>query len=217
MSVNAIPAQGTKVYISGTGGAAKNISAGAAGNPTILTSAAHGLSNGDVVALAAFTGTDAATLNGQTAVVTNKTTNTFAVQIDTTGKTITYSTGTATPSSWIKLGQVKTVKPSGATASKIDVTDLDSVAKEYRTGLVDNGTFSSDSFSLDSDVGQAAVLAAFNAQAANQYKVVYPSGVTPNRTFIGLVSKFPTIPDAAVDGVLTGTLELLISGAVTPS
>ena len=51
----AISAQGTTLQLStGTGGA-KTITGVVVGNPTILTSAAHGLANGDVVALAALT------------------------------------------------------------------------------------------------------------------------------------------------------------------
>ena len=43
MPSNAVNAQGTVLQISGTGGAAKNITAIALGFPTILTSTAHGL------------------------------------------------------------------------------------------------------------------------------------------------------------------------------
>jgi len=79
MASTAISAQGSTVQIaSGTSGA-KTITGVAVGNPTIITSTAHGLVNGDVVTFAGLTGTDAALLNGQTFVVKNKTTNTFAV------------------------------------------------------------------------------------------------------------------------------------------
>ncbi len=60
MPSKATNAQGTTLEISGAGGAAKNLTALALGNPTIFTCAAHGLSNGDVVTLANFIGVDAA-------------------------------------------------------------------------------------------------------------------------------------------------------------
>ena len=89
MTSTAISAQGS-VFSIGTGsGGAKTITAVTVGNPTILTSTAHGLNNGDVVALAALTGADAATLNGNSYTVLYKTANTFAVAVDTSAKTIT--------------------------------------------------------------------------------------------------------------------------------
>ena len=73
MPSTAISAQGSIVQIATGSGGAKTITGVAVGNPTILTSAAHGFSNGDVVTFAALTGADAALLNGQTLVVRDKT------------------------------------------------------------------------------------------------------------------------------------------------
>ena len=213
MSVNAQLAQNTKLYIAGTSGSAKTISDIAVGYPTIITSTSHGLANGDYVAIDGVTGTDAALLNSLSFVISNVTTNTFSINVNSVGKTLT-ATGTATPSAWIQVKELKAIKPSGASASKIDVTDLDSTAKEYRSGLVDNGTFSADIHILESDPGQAAVLAAFNAATVNTYKVASPA---KTRTFQATCLKFPTVPDSAVDGVQTGSAEWQISGSVTVS
>jgi hypothetical protein len=221
MSVAAQLAQNSKLYIAGTSASGLALVSCTAGFPTVLTFAnatvATALNNGDNVVIAGVTGTDAATLN-VTAVVTHKaigaTNTTFTVDINTTGKTIVGSAATATPSAWTQIKELKGIKPSGASASKIDVTDLDSTAKEYRTGIVDNGTFSADVFILESDAGQTAVLAAFNAATVNAYKIVTPG---KTRTFNASCLKFPTVPDASVDGVQTGSAEWVISGAVTVS
>ena len=91
MPSSAISAQGSVLAIgTGTGGA-KTITAMAAGSPTIFTSAAHGFVNGDVITIAALVGTAAASFNGLTFSVVSKTTNTFALQVDTTG--LTYTSG----------------------------------------------------------------------------------------------------------------------------
>src|SRR5512143_1536963 len=105
MPSNAQIAQGTTLKIDSTSGAAKTITDVFVGFPTILKSVAHGLVNGDVVALANLAGADAALLNGETAVITNVTVDTFAVGIDTTGKTITDNTdaATATPETWTTI------------------------------------------------------------------------------------------------------------------
>lgn len=214
MSIAAQLAQGTTFFIAGAGGAAKNITAVAVGYPTIITSTSHGLSNGDYVAIAGLTGADAALLNGASHVITNVSTNTFAIQVNTIGKTITAGSGTATPAEWIEITEVKSIKPSGASATKIDVTDLKSTAKEYRTGLQDHGTFSCDIHILETDPGQVAALAAFAASTVNTYKIVSPA---KTRTFSASCLKFPTVPDSAVDGVQTGTAEWQISGSITYS
>lgn len=221
MSIAAQLAQNSKLFISGSPASALNLVSCTAGYPTILTflnaTVATALVNGDYVTIAGVTGTDAALLN-VSAVVTHKaigaTNTTFTVDIDTTGKTIVGTSATATPSAWIQIKEVKSIKPSGASATKIDVTDLDSQAKEYRSGLVDNGTFSADLMILESDPGQAACLAAFSASATKNFKFVTPA---KTRTFNATLLKFPTAPDATVDGVQTGSLEGQINGVVTVS
>lgn len=217
MSTAAQLAQGTKLYKAGAAGGAKTISGAAPGFPTIVTATAHGLANGDVITVAAIVGTlgtDATNgLNGKTLVINSVTANTFCVEVNTTGLVYT-SGGTATPPTWVQIKENKGIKPSGSSASKIDVTDLDSVAMESRTGLVDNGTFSIDIHILESDPGQAACLAAFNASTVDTYKIVSP---LKTRTFSASCTKWPTIPDSSVNGVQTGSAEFVISGEVTVS
>lgn len=221
MSIAAQLAQNSKLYIAGSAASALNLVSCTVGYPTILTflnaTVATALVNGDYVTIAACSGGDAALLNVAT-VVSHKaigaTNTTFTVDIDTTGKTIVGTSATATPTAWVQVKQVKGIKPSGASTTKIDVTDLDSTAKEYRTGLIDNGTFSCDVFILESDPGQAAVLVAFGASTVNQYKVVTPA---KTRTFSASCLKWPTIPDAAVDGVQTGSADFVVSGTVVVS
>lgn len=217
MSVNAQLAKGAKLYIEGTGGSAKNISAAAAGYPTILTSSAHGLSNGDIVAIASITGTmgtDATNgLNGKSFVVKNVTTNTFAVEANTVGLTYT-SGGTATPSAWTQVNELKGINPSNASVSTLDATDLDSTAMESKAGMPDNGTLAFDINVLESDPGQAACLARFLASENANFKVVTTA---KTRTFNGTITKWPTIPVLAVNSLQTGQAEIKVNGAVTVS
>ena len=66
------------------------------GYPTILKKTAHGLHDEDKVTLANFAGIDAELLNDVETEVQFVTANTFAVPIDTTGKTITDNSNMAT-------------------------------------------------------------------------------------------------------------------------
>lgn len=211
MPSTAISAQGSKLEISSTAGAAKTLTAIALGFPTILTSAAHGLSNGDVVTLAGLTGADAALLNGQTVVVKNKTTNTFAVDIDTTGKTVT-AAGTATPLGWTKVENLVSFKGFDGQASELDVTDLDSTAKEFRLGLQDWGTFSFDVNKDFTDPGQVALDTAKRTGTLKTFKLTLPNNKT--KTFDAFVKNTPL--EGGVDAVLKATgVSLRITGDVT--
>lgn len=221
MSIAAQLAQGSKLYIAGSAATPLALVSVTAGFPTVLTflnaTVATALLNGDNCVIADVTGADAALLNG-THVVSHKaigvTNTTFTVDIDTTGATIVGTTATATPSDWIQVKEVKAIKPSNANTSSIDVTDLDSTAKEFRTGLVNNGTFTTDIHVLETDPGQIAVEVAFKASSVDIYKIETPA---KTRTFSASCMKFPTVADSSVDGVQTGSMDFQISGDVVVS
>ena len=221
MSKSAQLAQGSKIYIAGSAAVSELLTAIHLGNPTILTMTGHGgVANGDVITFDNnFAGADAADLNGKTFVAHHYgigvTDDTFAINFDSTKKAITIGTAHATPAAYTQIKEIKSIKPAGAAASKIDVTDLDSTAKEFEAGLIDNNTIAMDYFEKVDDPGQMAALAAFGTGEVYGFKVVLTGGSI--RTFDAVVLKFGTIPDAAVDGVQTGSFELQISGAVTPS
>ncbi|MBK8688965.1 MAG: phage tail protein [Betaproteobacteria bacterium] len=213
MASTAISAQGTIVQIAtGTGGA-KTITAVTIGYPAIVTSSAHGLSNGDVVTIASVAGTMATAINVAGWVVLYKTTNTFAIGLDTTGLTYT-SGGTATPVTYTAIANIKSISDfESGSASEIDVTNLASTAKEKRLGLVDNGGFSLGIHHSNADAGQAAMQARRLDGAAVNMKIILPSGTTPTASFSALVKKFSK--NAAVDGVVEGTADVTVNGAIT--
>lgn len=211
MSSTAISAQGSVLSIATGTGSAKTISAIALGNPTILSSTAHGLNNGDVVTLAALTGADMATLNGQVLSVRNMTANTFAVYVDTTGKVITVGAGTATTSTWAAIGNMKDFTGFDGSASEIDITNLDSLAKEFRLGLTDPGQFS---FNLDYDgtnVGHIALRAKQVSGIQSTFKLVLPN--TSGVSFNGFVKKFSLA--GGVDAVVKTAVDIRLTGLAT--
>ena len=211
MSTSAISAQGSTVHIAtGTGGA-KNITAITKAFRGEITSTSHGFVKGDRVTLASIGGMTE--LNGQTVTVIDAGTNTFCIDVDTRTYTTYTSGGTATPVTWTQINQVKDFKPSGSSASEIDVTDLSSSAKEFLTGLRDNGSFSMSIFCLPTDPGQIAAKAKFDASAVASFKLTTPDAKT--YTFSAMVKSFPTVPDGTIDSVLTGSIELRVTGAVT--
>jgi hypothetical protein len=210
--MTAISAQNSTLKIETGSGSAETITAIALGFPTILTSVAHALSNGDVVALSDFAGTDAATLNGQTAVIRNVTDDTFAVDIDTTGLTITDNTDAAeaTPLALTTIAGVKTFSGFDGSSADIDVSTLSSTAKEFLVGLRDEGGFSFEMNRVASDPGQGALLTSRNASTLKTYKLTLPNAETA--TFSAYAKTFPVA--GAVDAAVTHSISLRITGAV---
>jgi hypothetical protein len=209
MTSSAISAQGSTFQVNTATAGAKAITAAAVGNPTIFTSAAHGLQNGDVIVFAAIVGTIAALFNGLQFIVTNKTTNTFAIDIDSTGLAYT-SGGTATPQTWTTVANVKTFTGPDGAATVIDVSNLLSAAKEKRMGLPDEGNFTIEVDMDTLDAGQSAMLTARSAQTQKQFKLTLPNANTA--TFSGYVTKIAA--SGGVDAVLKRSIEMAITGAV---
>jgi hypothetical protein len=213
MPSTAISAQGS-IFSVGTGsGGAKPITGVVVGNPTVITSVAHGLNNGDVATLAGLTGVDAATLNGNTYTVKYKTANTFAVDIDTTGKAIT-ATGTATPVIYTVVANIHDYSGFDGAAAELDKTNIASTAKEFMLGLVDPGQFT---MNLDGDLndpGQAALRQKQQSGVITNFKLVLP-GIVANLTysFTGYVKKFAST--GGVDAIYKVNCDIRISGPVT--
>ncbi len=206
----AIEAQGTTLEISGSAAVADTITVMTLSYPTVLTSVAHSIANGDVVTLADFAGVDAGDLNGETPVAQFVTTDTFAVPIDTTDKTITVGSATATPAAWITIGESTGFAGPGGSASIFDITHLGSTAKEKMIGLPDEGQYTFDiNWILDTDAGQQAALTARNARTLKNFRVVYSDDST--LTFAGYVLGMN--PTGGVDDKVSGSVTIEITGA----
>lgn len=209
MTTTAISAQDSDLEISGTTGAAKNVADLALGFPTIVTSTAHGLKNGDVVTFAALGGNT--TLNGLTLVVKNITTDTFAVDVDTTGGAAYTSGGTATPVQWTSINNLVSFNGFDGQASELDATNLKSTAKEFLLGLQDWGNFSFDVHRDFNDAGQQALDAAKRAGTKKKFKLTLPNGKT--KTFDAYCKNSPL--EGAVDSLLKSSgVTLRITGDV---
>lgn len=207
----AIESQGTKLEISGSSGSAVETVTAAVGYPTVITKNAHGLTNGTIGTLSAFAGADAALMNGKVVIVKYVTTNTFAVDIDTTGKTLTAANGTITPLAWVEVGEITDFDGPSGSASVIDKTNLASTAKEKMMGLPDEGQFTLSINRQPDDVGQLAVSAARTARTQKNFKVTYSDDKV--HSFAGYV--LGDTWAGGVDGLVSGSITIEIDGAVT--
>ncbi|MES2218361.1 MAG: phage tail tube protein [Pseudomonadota bacterium] len=207
--MSGISSQGSTLEIETGNGSPVSITAIAAGFPTIIT--ATGLVNGDVVAIAALGGADAATVNGHSYVVQFSTGLKASLDVDTTGKTITAGSGTATPAAYTKINGILSYSGLDGSAPDIDVTDLDSTAMEYISGLKDEGKFGFEMKTIRSDAGQLALEAARTSGAVKGIRLTLPDDSVA--TFDVLVKTTPL--NGAVNAVLKGSVDCKITGDVT--
>ncbi len=209
MSSSAISAQGSKLYIGASTSGAKNITAITKAFNAQITSTAHGLAKGDRVTFASVGGmTELNTLSG---VVLSVATDTFVVNIDTREFTTYTSGGTATPIEWTQIKEISTFSFGGGERSEIDVTNLDSTAKEYRLGLKDNGNMEIALRVVHSDAGQTACRTALGADDPVPFKIDLPNA--ESGTFDGLVKSMPE--SGGVDAVYEGSLTIRVTGDIT--
>ena len=202
-------AQQSKFYVSGTPGSNISLTAITKAASAVVT-ATNTLAVGDVVQFGAVTGMPE--INRHLGIVTAAIGANFTVAIDSSGFATAGTTGTATPQTFSKIGNVQDFSPDGGTATIIDVSNLESVAKEKRQGLQDMGNYSLTYDTDDTDVGQLRLIAARAAQAVVVFKQVYPGGLKI-RAWQGFVQKV-TEPVAGVDKVLRSSATIVVTGPI---
>src|SRR5574337_647874 len=126
------------------------------------------------------------------------------------GKTIT-AAGTATSITFTNVANVKDFSGFDGAASEIDVTNLDSTAKEFRLGLVDPGQFTINIDYDSANAGHVALRAKQVSGAISNFKLTLPN--TNVVTFNGFVKKFSLA--GGVDQVAKTAVDIRISGPVT--
>ncbi len=210
----AIESQGTVIAISSGAGGAETVTVIDVGYPTILTTVAHGLVNGDVVTTANFAGADAADLNNIVSVVGFVTADTYAIPIDTTGQDVTDNAdaATATPVAFTAIGEVNTWDGPSGSAAMYETTHLASTAKEKQIGLPDEGQVTlSINWLQNTDVGQQEAATARTARTTRYFRITFSDASTA--TFTGYVRGLTS--SGGVDDKVAGSITIEITGAVS--
>jgi hypothetical protein len=108
-------------------------------NPAVVTSAAHGRSNGDVIRITGVVGMTE--VNDGIFVLESVATNTYALgDVDSTGYGTYVSGGKVDVGTFSNFCELTNYNRQGGTSPEIDATSLCSTAKEYELGLPDFGT-----------------------------------------------------------------------------
>jgi hypothetical protein len=133
-----------------------------------------------------------------------------AAPILTQNTTISIDDVSSTP---VTINGVISISGIGSgSATEIDVTTLASTAKEYRQGLRDFGSISIELIRNQDDLGQVEMFNAMGLQATRTFIITLPTSTANVGTFEGFVQSIST--DVSADGVVTGTAQVRITGAV---
>lgn len=143
-------------------------------NPGVVTSAAHGLNNGDYV----YMGVQGMyQLDGKVVRVANKTTDTFELEGVNTTSFDTFSTGTAAAITFgTSITTATSMNASGGDFDFIDTTTIHVNNKTQIPGLGNPVNYSFDNLWDAADAGQIAMKAASDAQAIRAFKFTFGTG-----------------------------------------
>jgi len=114
------------------------------------------------------------------------------------------------PAVFTDVKEVKSFSGFDGQRSEIDVTHLQSPAKEKRLGLKDYGTVTFDVNFVSEDPGQIALRALLDEDEPTNFKCTYSDGSTDE--FSGLVRQIPK--NGSVDGVIESSFAITITGDV---
>lgn len=206
MPSTAISAQGTSFSIAGTPGSAITITAISKAQGAVCSCTAPP-AVGSVVVFATATGMPE--IVGRIGIVTTVSAGvSFTVNIDSSNFGSVATSSTATPQTFTPIANIHDYTGFDGSASEVDVTNLQSLAKEYNPGLEDFGQFSMNLDIDNTDPGQIAMRAAKTAQNKTYFQLVMRNG--KSRVFFGFVKKLSEA--GAVDGVVKGACDMRISG-----
>ena len=128
------------------------------------------------------------------------------------GMTIAIGNG-ASPEVFATINEVKSIDGPGGQTNEIDVTDLNSTAKEFILGLQDEGDITLDMNYLPSDTQHALLRTLRGTGATNNYRITFTDSPATTWTFAALVKGFSI--SNAVDNVTGLSVVLRVSGTIT--
>lgn len=132
--------------------------------------------------------------------------------LKTQGTTLKVSDG-ASPEVYTAIGEISNISGPDGTAPEIDVTDMDSTAKEYLLGLPDEGNVTFNVFFVPQDTQHAQLWSDKTSGTARNYRITMTDSPQSTLTFSARVSGLSL--DFGTDAATTGSVTLRISGSVT--
>src|SRR3954466_4489659 len=131
--------------------------------------------------------------------------------IETQGFTFEIAADDGSPITYTAVGEVVSFNGFDGKAAEIDVTHLQSTAKEFLMGLQDFGSFSIEVSYLPADAGQVAMRAAKASRDRQIFRCTFSDSSTA--VFNGYVLSNPV--SGGVDAKVNGSFDIRITGSVT--
>ena len=135
----------------------------------------------------------------------------MAKAIESQGVTLAVSSGS--PTTFANIGNITAIKGPGGAAAVIDITNLDSSAKEKMMGLPDEGQITVD-INYDPDNVQHTLLrTARRARTRLEFRLTLTDTTNTVLTFFGYCIGFSI--DAGVDAAVKAAITIEVDGPVT--
>ena len=119
----------------------------------------------------------------------------------------------ASPEVYTTIPEVVNIQGPGGQANEIDVTDLNSTAKEFRMGLQDEGSITMDILYIPGNAVHAGLRSDRAAQTLRNFRITFTDSPQTTWTFGAFVLGFEI--SNAVDDVTKASVTLRVSGSVT--
>lgn len=206
-------AQGTTLEIAGTDGANLTITAITKATSAVCSCTSPPAIGTTVVFATASGMPEIVGRIGQVTAVSAGTS--FTVNIDSSAFATAATASTATPKTWVNVPNLKDWSGFDASVAENEVSNLQSLAKEFLPGLEDHGSVTC-SVDLDpADAGHQAMMSAKAKQLTTYFRLTYPKAGNVKRVTAGFVKKFGE--SGQVDGVIKSAVEVRCTGPVNRS
>lgn len=200
---------GVTIAIATAYGSPLTVSALTNANPAVATSAAHGLTSGDIIEVTSGW----SKLNSRIVRVDNETAGTFEMEGIDTSSTASYpaSSGTGTVreiTTFTQISQIMDVQTSGG---EMQFATYSFLEMDYETQLPTQSSPMTMTIQIADDptlAGYAAVKSAAEARAVRALKITYPSGAVAYYNGYVSFNETPTFTKNQVQ-VVTATFNLL--------
>lgn len=206
----AIKGQGAVLSVATAAGSPKVVTGITSTYPPVVSSTAHGFSNGDVVVGADVVGTTE--VNNRAFIVSGSATDSFHLKgVDGADYGAYVSGGTFTKQTMTPVSQPTQLQGFDGQAGEIDVTHLQSKAKENTPGLQDWGQATFRVWLVNSDAGQRRIRSLKASQAIAAWSLTLSNG--EEAAFTAWVKQF-SFDGVQPDGAVGGNVTLRITGDV---
>lgn len=135
--------------------------------------------------------------------------------ITTQGTVLAYLNTAASPNAYVTIPKVVSLSGPSSSRSEIDVSNMDSTAKEFQLALVDHGTIDAAIVFDERVAAHAQLRTDFNANTERTWRITDAGSPQKNYTFSARIQSLPL--DFATDEVVRVNMTLRITGAVTVS